>query len=64
MDKLMDNPWFMKVVALVLAVLLFGSVPKSDPDKPGDVNVPSDEKVEIIEDVPVKRVYDTDTLVV
>ncbi|NKE07932.1 CdaR family protein [Mesobacillus selenatarsenatis] len=64
MDKWMDNPWFIKVVALVLAVLLFGSVPKNDPDKPGDVNVPSDEKVEIIEDVPVKRIYDTDTLVV
>lgn len=64
MDRWMDNPWFMRVVALVLAVLLFGSVPKNDPDKPGDVNVPSDEKVEIIEDVPVKRVYDTDTLVV
>ncbi|MCM3666812.1 CdaR family protein [Mesobacillus subterraneus] len=64
MDKLMDSPWFIKVVALVLAVLLFGSVPKNDPDKPGDVNVPSDEKVETIEEVPVKRVYDTDTLVV
>ncbi|MBT2663514.1 CdaR family protein [Bacillus sp. ISL-45] len=64
MDKWMDNPWFIKVVALVLAVLLFGSVPKNDPDKPGDVNVPSDEKVETVEDVPVKRIYDTDTLVV
>jgi YbbR domain-containing protein len=64
MDKWMDNPWFIKVVALVLAVLLFGSVPKNDPDKPSDVNVPSDEKVETVEDVPVKRIYDTDTLVV
>lgn len=64
MDKLMDNPWFVKMVALVLAILLFGSVPKNDPDKPGNVNVPSDEKVEIIEEVPVKSYYDTDTLVV
>jgi YbbR domain-containing protein len=64
MDRWMDNPWFIKVVALVLAVLLFGSVPKNDPNKPGDVNVPSDEKVATVEDVPVKRVYDTDTLVV
>ncbi|MFT9600363.1 CdaR family protein [Mesobacillus sp.] len=64
MDKWMDNPWFIRVVALVLAVLLFGSVPENDPNKPGDVNVPSDEKVATIEDVPVKRVYDTDTLVV
>jgi YbbR domain-containing protein len=64
MDKLMDNPWFIKIVALVLAILLFGSVPKNDPDKPGNVNVPSDEKVETIEAVPVKSYYDTDTLVV
>jgi YbbR domain-containing protein len=64
MDRWMDNPWFIKVVALVLAVLLFGSVPKNDPDKPGDVNVPSDEMAETVEDVPVKRIYDTDTLVV
>lgn len=64
MDRLMDNPWFIKIVALVLAILLFGSVPKNDPDKPGDVNVPSDEKVETIEEVPVKTYYDTDTLVV
>ncbi|MEH7885645.1 CdaR family protein [Bacillus sp. JJ1609] len=64
MDKLMDNPWFIKMVALVLAILLFGSVPKNDPDKPGDVNVPSDEKVETIEEVPIKSYYDTDTLVV
>ncbi|MEW8970907.1 MAG: CdaR family protein [Mesobacillus sp.] len=64
MDKWMDNPWFIKVVALVLAVLLFGSVPENEPGKPGDVNVPSDEKIETVEDVPVKRIYDTDTLVV
>ncbi|WP_423408744.1 YbbR-like domain-containing protein [Heyndrickxia sp. MSNUG] len=64
MDKLMDNPWFIKMVALVLAILLFGSVPKNEPGKPGDVNVPSDEKVETIEEVPVKSYYDTDTLVV
>lgn len=64
MDRLMDNPWFMKVVAFVLALLLFGSVPKGDPNKPANVNVPSDEKVEIIEDVPVKSYYDTDNLVV
>ncbi|WP_210367103.1 CdaR family protein [Bacillus sp. REN3] len=64
MDRLLDNPWFMKGVALVLAVLLFGSVPKGNLDKQRDVNVPSDEKVEVIEDVPVKSYYDTDNLVV
>ncbi|RSD21173.1 CdaR family protein [Mesobacillus subterraneus] len=64
MDRWMDNPWFIKAVALVLAILLFGSVPKNEPGKPGDVSVPSDEKVETVEEVPVKRIYDTDTLVV
>ncbi|KIY20554.1 CdaR family protein [Mesobacillus subterraneus] len=64
MDRWMDNPWFIRVVALVLAVLLFGSVSTNDSNKPGDVYVPSDETVETVKDVPVKRIYDTDTLVV
>lgn len=64
MDKLMDNPWFMRVVALVLAVMLFSSVPKNDQDTSQDVNVPSDRSTEIISDVPIKTYYDTENLVV
>lgn len=60
MDKLMDNPWFIKGLALVLAVLLYSSV------NPGtkDVNVPLDQRTEDIKDFPVKAYYDTDNLVV
>ncbi|PLR95502.1 CdaR family protein [Bacillus sp. T33-2] len=63
MDKLMDYPWFMKAVALVLAVLLFSSVPNDDESETA-VNVPSDENTETITDVQVKSYYDTENLVV
>lgn len=64
MDKLMDTPWAIKVVALALALLLFLSVPKGDSDKALDVNVPSNQNSELIEDVPIKAYYDTDNFVV
>ncbi|MFS0638997.1 CdaR family protein [Mesobacillus foraminis] len=64
MDKWLDNPWFLKALALLLAFLLFLSVSSTDPGKPGDVNVPSDENSETIADVPVKSYYDTENLVV
>ncbi|MBM4765405.1 CdaR family protein [Bacillus sp. B15-48] len=64
MDKWLDNPWVLRGVALLLALLLFSSVPNTDPKRPGDVNVPSDSNVETIADVPVKSYYDTENLVV
>lgn len=64
MDRFMESPWFMKIVALVLALLLFSSVPKNEPSKGRDVNVPSDQTVETIAEVPVKAYYDTQNLVV
>lgn len=64
MDKWLDNPWFLKALALLLAFLLFLSVSSTGSDKPGDVNVPSDENSETIADVPVKSYYDTENLVV
>ena len=64
MDKWLDNPWFLRGVALLLAFLLFSSVPKTDPDKPGNINVPSNENTELISDVPVKSYYDSENLVV
>lgn len=60
MDKLMDNPWFIKILALLLAVLLYSSVPH----KGNDVNVPGEQATETIEDMPVKVYYDTENLVV
>ncbi|MGJ7913374.1 CdaR family protein [Neobacillus sp. LXY-1] len=63
MDKLMDNPWFIKILALVLAVLLYSSVPHAG-SKFTDVNVPSEETSATIKNMPVKVYYDTKNLVV
>ncbi|MBY0122839.1 YbbR-like domain-containing protein [Bacillus sp. S/N-304-OC-R1] len=62
-DKLIDTRWFMKIIALILALLLFTSV--YDPQKDvSNINVPSGEDYEILSDIPVKSYYDTDNLVV
>lgn len=64
MDKLMDNPWFMKGVALLLAFLLFTSVPNVKSNKATDENVPAQQNLDTITDVPVKSYYDTENFVV
>jgi YbbR domain-containing protein len=64
MDKWLDNRWFMKIVALLLAVLLYSSVPESTSNKAKDVDVPGENNAETIADVPVKAYYDTENLVV
>jgi YbbR domain-containing protein len=61
MDKLMDNPWFIKVIALLLALLLYSSVPSGNKL---DINVPGDQTEATITDIPVKAYYDTNNLVV
>jgi len=63
MDKLMDNRWFIKILALLLAVLLYSSVPHTG-KKFSDVNVPGEQTTETIKDMPVKVYYDTANLVV
>ncbi|MBS4216458.1 CdaR family protein [Neobacillus rhizophilus] len=60
MDKLMDTPWFIKILALLLAVLLYSSVPHAGKD----VYVPGEQTSETIKDIPVKIYYDTENLVV
>lgn len=62
MDKLMDNPWFIKILALVLTVLLYFSIPSGT--KLTDVNVPGQQTSATIVDIPVKVYYDTENLVV
>jgi YbbR domain-containing protein len=64
MDKWLDNPWFLKGVALLLAMLLFSTAPKVDPNKPGNLNVPSDEDSELLAGIPVKSYYDSENFVV
>ncbi|HEY2419870.1 MAG TPA: CdaR family protein [Neobacillus sp.] len=63
MDKLMDKPWFIKLLALVLAVLLYSTVPHTG-NKSIDVNVPGQQSSATISDIPVKVYYDTKNLVV
>ncbi|WP_413304582.1 CdaR family protein [Bacillus sp. 1P10SD] len=64
MDKLMDNPWFIKILALLLAVLLYNSIPPHTGKEMTDVNVPSVQSSVTIKDFPVKVYYDTENLVV
>lgn len=63
LDKLMDNRTFMKLVALVMALLLFGSIYDSN-NKTNDINIPGEQDTETIEDIPIKSYYDTDNLVI
>lgn len=60
-DKLIDNRWFIRVVALLLALLLFISVYDGEDLA---INVPQETETETITDVPVKSYYDTENLVV
>ncbi|WP_391118385.1 YbbR-like domain-containing protein [Psychrobacillus sp. L3] len=61
MDKMMDNPWFLRIIALVLAIMLFVSV-KSDIENT-NMNA-SGKSVDELRDVPVEVYYDDDSLVV
>lgn len=63
MDKLMDNPWFIKILALLLAVLLYSAVPNSG-GKTTEINVPGETTSETLADIPVKAYYDVENLVV
>jgi YbbR domain-containing protein len=63
MDKLMDNPWFIKILALLLAVLLYSSVPSTG-KKITDINVPGEQSTATITNIPVNVYYDTENLVV
>ncbi|OMF53396.1 hypothetical protein BK139_20685 [Paenibacillus sp. FSL R5-0490] len=62
-DKMVDTRWFMKIVALILALFLFDSVYDADKELK-EINVPGQQDSAIIEDVPVKSYYDTENLVV
>ncbi|WP_059171538.1 YbbR-like domain-containing protein [Bacillus sp. FJAT-27445] len=63
MDKMLDNGWFVKIVALLLAILLYSSVP-TEGKKLNEIYVPGDETTETIKDVPVNAYYDTKNLIV
>ena len=61
MDKLMDNRWFLKIIALLLAILLYSSVPQTGNKL---VNVPGENSSATIQNLPVNVYYDTKNLVV
>ncbi len=65
MDKFIENPWFIRIIALLLALLLFGTVNDLGQKKPnttpnGMENLDSD----TIVNVPVELIYDSENLVV
>ncbi|MEH6942973.1 CdaR family protein [Bacillus sp. JJ722] len=62
MDKLVETPWFMRVVALSLAALLYISV--NIDSRESILNTPSEKDTQVVENVPVEVYYDRDNLVV
>jgi len=61
MDKMMDSPWVLRIVALILALLLFFSVRTEL--SPTNKTITS-EQTEVIRDVPVDVFYDDKNLIV
>jgi YbbR domain-containing protein len=63
LEQFTDNRTFMKLVALVLAVLLFGTVYDGSKET-NDINVPGSRATETLSDIPVKSYYDIENLVI
>lgn len=61
MDKMMDNPWFLRIMALFLAFLLFSSVKA---DNKADESPDSGTMTEEIEDIELEVFYDDTSLMV
>lgn len=57
----MDNPWFLRLTALLLAIILFVSIKTEEGKTNG--KAPGNQQ-EIIRDIPVKVYYDNENLVV
>lgn len=64
MDKFMETPWFLKVIALSLASLLFISVNFEPSTDSLGFNTPAQTSSEVVESIPVEVYYDRDNLVV
>ena len=61
MDKMMDNPWFLRITALLLAMLLFLTIKSGDESTNAGA---SGSSRDVIRDVPVEVFYDDESLVV
>ncbi|MBS4179098.1 CdaR family protein [Lederbergia citrea] len=65
MDKFMENPWFIRIIAMLLAILLFVSVNDLSGKKAGTTpNGMENIDTETIVNVPVELYYDAENLVV
>jgi YbbR domain-containing protein len=63
MDKLMDSRWFMRIISLILAIMLYLSV-NPELEKLGTSALKQSDNTETIRDVPVEVIYDSENLVV
>ncbi|WP_102693585.1 CdaR family protein [Rummeliibacillus pycnus] len=63
MDKLIDSPWFLRITALALTLLMFFTV-RSETSTDKNTTTTSDRQAEVIHDVPVKVLYDDKNLIV
>lgn len=61
MDKMMDNPWFLRITALLLAMLLFLTIKSGDESTNAGA---SGSSRDVIRDIPVEVFYDDESLVV
>ncbi|MFS1516703.1 YbbR-like domain-containing protein [Bacillus sp. SCS-151] len=67
MDKFMNNRWFMRIIALLLALMLYMSVyiQEQKEQSDGSLTLPLfDDSTEILEDIPVEVLYDQERFVV
>ena len=65
MDKFMENPWFIRIIALALALLLFISANDIfDRSKATSPNGMENEDADTVANVPVEVIYDSENLVV
>jgi YbbR domain-containing protein len=60
MDKFIDSPWFLRITALFLAIILFFSVQAEEKSSSKNVG----DTMDIIRDVPIEVYYDNENLVV
>ncbi|MGR6899520.1 CdaR family protein [Rummeliibacillus sp. BSL5] len=63
MDKLFESPWFLRIMALLLSLLIFFTV-KSETSTDNYTTTTSDRQAEVIKDVPVEVLYDSENLIV
>lgn len=62
-DKLIDSPWFLRITALALTLLMFFTV-KSETNGDQNTTTTSDSQTEVLHDVPVDVLYDNENLIV